>query len=344
MKLIKAIRPARQGLSKSGVVVGGAVLAAAAVAVANQRLARLAERRHPPRGQIIEVDGVPIHYFEAGAGEPVLLIHGNGVTAEDWVISGLFERLAATHRVIALDRPGFGYSARPRNRIWTATAQARLIGGTLDRLGVGRLTVIAHSWGTLVALRLALLRPDLVAALGLLSGYYWPTPRLDVPMMSGPAIPGLGDVLRFTLSPLLGWLSAPLVFRRVFSPSAVTPDFKRDFPTSMALRPSQIRASAADTAMMPLEALGVSKHYSELTCPVALIAGDGDKVASFKHQSARLTRETGWPLATVKGAGHMVHHIAPQEVAAALEALLARAETSVGPAAMLRAERQGARS
>ncbi|UTP38755.1 alpha/beta hydrolase [Phenylobacterium sp. LH3H17] len=325
MKLPTALRPARPDASKA-VLIAGAVAALAAVAATNQLLAKRSERRHPPRGQVIEVDGVRLHYFEAGTGTPVVLIHGNGVTAEDYVVSGLFHRLAANHRVIAFDRPGFGYTARPRNKIWTASAQAKLIAAALDLLAVKNPVVVAHSWGTLVALRLALQRPDLVAGLGLMSGYYWPTPRLDVPMMSGPAIPVLGDVMRFTVSPLMGRLMAPLAFRHVFSPAKVTQDFKGEFPTSMALRPGQIRASAGDTAMMPLEALSISKLYNELACPILLIAGDGDKIASFKHQSVKFARRTGCELHTVRGAGHMVHHIAPDEVGSALETLIARAE------------------
>jgi pimeloyl-ACP methyl ester carboxylesterase len=274
-----------------------------------------------------------VHHFEAGAGAPVVLLHGNGVTAEDFVVSGLFRRLAANHRVMAFDRPGFGYTDRPRTRVWTAKAQANLIAAALDQLGVKRATVVGHSWGTLVALRLALQRPDLVAGLGLMSGYYWPTPRLDSPMMSGPAIPVIGDIMRFTLSPLLGWLMAPLAFKQVFSPAKVTETFKAEFPTSMSLRPGQIRAAAGDTAMMPVEAMRLKKHYSELRGPILLIAGDGDRIASYKHQSVRLSKDIGCELHTIEGAGHMVHHIAPNEVGEALEGLIARAENAPSPRA-----------
>lgn len=322
MNFSHALRAARPAVPKSVLIAG----AAAALAMTNHLLAKRSERRHPPRGQVIDVNGVAVHYFEAGAGTPVVLIHGNGVTAEDWVVSGLFHRLAASHRVIAFDRPGFGYTPRPRGRIWTASAQAKLLAGALDQLGVESPTVVAHSWGTLVALRLALLRPDLVSGLGLMSGYYFATPRLDVPMLSGPAIPLLGDVMRYTLSPILGRLLAPLIFRQVFSPARVTPAFKAQFPTSLTLRPGQVRASAGDTALMLVEARNVSKHYRDLSCPVLLIAGDGDKVASFKRQSAKLASEIGVKLEIVAGAGHMVHHTAPDAVELALEGLLARTE------------------
>lgn len=313
--------PDRRPRVRAPFLVAAAAVGLAALAVGNQVLAKRAQRRHPPKGAFLEVDGVRLHYLEAGSGEPVVLIHGNGVTAEDWVVSGLFAHLVADHRVIAIDRPGFGYSSRPRSRIWTAAAQAAVLAQALDRLGATHATVIGHSWGTLVALRLALHRPDLVAGLGLISGYYWPTPRLDVPLMSGPAIPILGDVIRFTVSPPLGRVMAPLIFKQLFSPSKVPAAFKAGFATSMSLRPAQIRASAEDTALMPLEAAALAKRYGELSCPIILMAGDGDKIVSSKHQSAKLAKAFGCELHIVRGAGHMVHHVALTEVIGVLEEL-----------------------
>ena len=77
------------------------------------------------------------------------------VTAEDFEAAGLIDRLSANHRVIAFDRPGFGYSTRPRDRTWTATEQARLIHQALGQLSVEKPIVVGHSWGTLAAASLA---------------------------------------------------------------------------------------------------------------------------------------------------------------------------------------------
>src|SRR3954465_5989097 len=100
----------------------------AAAALYNNYRARQVERRHPPTGRFVEVDGVRLHYLERGSGTPVVLIHGNVVTAEDWVLSGVLDQVAEQeHRVIAFDRPGYGYSDRPRRTAWTAAAQADLL-------------------------------------------------------------------------------------------------------------------------------------------------------------------------------------------------------------------------
>ena len=57
---------------------------------------------------------------------------------EDFLASGVVERLAARHRVIVLDRPGFGHSTRPKGRLWGPSAQAELILAAMERLGVRR--------------------------------------------------------------------------------------------------------------------------------------------------------------------------------------------------------------
>jgi alpha/beta hydrolase fold len=94
--------------------------------------------------------------------------------------SGVLETAARKYRVIVFDRPGFGYSARPRGIIWTPEAQAELIHRALQQIGVQRGTVLGHSWGDSVALALAMEYPKTVAGLVLASGYYYPSLRADV--------------------------------------------------------------------------------------------------------------------------------------------------------------------
>ena len=167
----------------------GAVAAAVIAALAVRSQARRAERENPPTGQFIEVDGVRLHYMDRGRGEPVVLLHGNGSMAQDFDLSGVLDIAAGRYRVIAFDRPGYGHSARPRDRLWTPDAQAKVLHEALVRLGVERPIVVGHSWGTLVALALSLRYPEDVKSLVLLSGYYFPTLRLDVPALASPAIP-----------------------------------------------------------------------------------------------------------------------------------------------------------
>ena len=152
--------------------LAGAAGALGTMAIANDLLARRAERLHPPMGRFLTVDGVGLHFLDRGAGPVVVLLHGNGTMAWDFVLSGLVALLETDHRVIAFDRPGFGYSERPRSRFWTPQDQAVLLGQALRILDARPAIIVGHSWGTLVAISMALRDPEGTTGLVLLSGYY----------------------------------------------------------------------------------------------------------------------------------------------------------------------------
>lgn len=299
-------------------LAAGAALAASALLVRQQT--RKVERDHPPAGGFVDVAGVRLHYIERGQGQPLVLLHGNGSMIQDLESSGLIDMAAKKHRVIAFDRPGYGYSERPRGTTWTPQAQADLLHRALLYLGVERPIVVGHSWGTLVALSLALDYPDYVKSLVLLSGYYYPTVRADVPVLSLPALPVIGDLMRYTVSPLLGRMIWPAMMRRVFGPASVPDRFAAEFPVWMALRPLQLRASAAESAQMIPAAFSLRKRYHELTMPVVIMSGDSDRHVDMHAQSERLYQEIPQSVLHVtRGAGHMLHHFAPQQVMEAIE-------------------------
>ena len=305
-----------------GTTLAASTLALAALALANHVMARRAERRHPPEGSFIQVDGVRLHYTDRGEGSPVVLIHGNTVTGNDYATSGLAAILQARHRVIIFDRPGFGHSERPRGVLWTADRQADLLHKALQQLGVQRPVVVGHSWGAIVAMAIATRHEADTAGVVAVSGYYFWTFRPDVLLVSVGALPVIGDILRYTVSPLLNWLFMPLVKRVLFSPGAVPARFDAAFSTAMAVRPSQIRATSEDGALMIPSAVALRNRYGDLSLPVAIIAGEGDKVV-FKRRSEQLMAAvTRGMLTIVPGGGHMVHYQATEQVAAAVESII----------------------
>jgi len=272
---------------------------------------REAEKRYPAIGDFMTVDGVRLHYIERGHGQPLVLIHGNGTMIQDFLVSGIVDVLAKHYRVIIFDRPGYGYSDRPRG-LWTPRAHATLFQKALQQLGVSQAVVLGHSWGSLVAVALALQAPQLVRSLVLASGYYYPTLRADVILSSPPAIPIIGDVLRYTVSPLVGRALLPGMIKGMFAPAAVPERFDQEFPKELLLRPLQLRASAEDAAMMTPVTVELQKHYRELKLPVVIITGGDDQIADVGRQSERLHRELpGSEFIVVPGMGHMIHHLAP---------------------------------
>ena len=296
-------------------------LAAGALAIsalANRRWAKAAERDNPPTGQFMEVDGVRLHYSVRGSGTPLVLLHGNGSMIQDFELSGLIDLAASRYRVIAFDRPGFGHSERPRNVVWMPAAQADLLRSALDRLGVQQAIVLGHSWGASVAVALGLKYPEMVQGLVLASGYYYPSFRPDVVALSAPAAPLVGDILRYTVSPIAGRLMWPRLMAKIFGPRAVPEKFE-GFPKEMALRPSQIRAAAADSALMIPDAFQFSGDYAKLKMPVVIIAGDEDRLVDTDAQSFRLHANIPQSrFHRVFGNGHMVHQTATQDVMSAI--------------------------
>jgi pimeloyl-ACP methyl ester carboxylesterase len=301
------------------VVAAAAMVGALAIsALVNRHLAKKAEHDNPPAGQFLEVNGARLHYIERGAGEPLILLHGNGSMIQDFQSSGLIDLAAKNYRVIVFDRPGFGHSDRPRNVIWTPEAQADLIKRALERLGVSNAMVLGHSWGASVAVAMALKYPELVRGLVLASGYYYPTARADVVALSAPAVPLVGDVVSLTLSPIISRVMWPLMMAEIFGPRSVPKKFE-GFPKEMAVRPSQVRASAAESALMVPDAFYFRNEYANLKMPVGIVAGEEDRLIDINEQSARLHGDVVQStFHRVPGAGHMVHQTATRRVMSAI--------------------------
>src|ERR1700722_8476560 len=154
--------PANSGRAASGaslLLLAAAGFAASALYVREET--SRAEREYPRTGKSITVSGVRLHFVDTGGADPVLvLLHGNGAMIADMEISGLVNEAAKRYRVIAFDRPGYGYSERPRDRAWGPEEQASLFSEAFARLGLVRPLLFGHSWGTQVALSLALDHPN----------------------------------------------------------------------------------------------------------------------------------------------------------------------------------------
>jgi pimeloyl-ACP methyl ester carboxylesterase len=246
------------------------------------------------------------------------MLHGDGSMAEEMELSGLPAHAARHHRVIVIDRPGYGLStpARPH---WKVEEQADLIAAALQRLGVRRPVVLGHSYGALVALALGLRQPQAVGSLVLVSGYYFPTMRVDSAWLGLPAVPLVGPLLAHTVAPLVGRLLWRPMARRMFAPAAVSAAFGR-LPKWIALRPSQLQANAAESARLLPTVAALRRRYAELRLPAVLVAGAGDRYVSTRWHSCRLHEllDFSW-LRVVEGAGHMVHHVATAQVIAAID-------------------------
>ena len=333
-----ARRQVAGSISNRWLLAGGALVGALALsAVGNLLLAQQAKRRNPAMGKFMTVNGVRLHYVDRGEGEPVVMLHGNGSMIQDFEASGIVDMAAEKCRVIVFDRLGFGHTDRPSGTIWTPEAQADLLQAALARLDVSGALVLGHSWGASVAVALALRHPQTVGSLVLASGYYYPTARPDFLAMAWPATPVIGTLIRYTVAPLLGRLVWPLLMRKIFGPAATPKKFDR-FPKAMALRPSQLRASAAESALLIPAAEILHEEYGSLRIPVVVVAGAADRLINTDEQSVRLHGELPHStLHVVSGAGHMVHQTAPAVVLAAIHEAMSAGRRQKSGTSSLRA-------
>jgi pimeloyl-ACP methyl ester carboxylesterase len=154
---------------------------------------------HAEHSRFVEIEGVSVHYQEAGPGSapPVLLIHG--FTASNFVWKDVLLPVAAAgYRVIAPDLVGFGFSGKPENGQYTIDAQARMITGLMDQLGIERATLLGSSYGGAIAATCALDYPERVERLVLVDAV------INDHAKSRP-------LLRLAASPLLGDFISPLM-------------------------------------------------------------------------------------------------------------------------------------
>jgi pimeloyl-ACP methyl ester carboxylesterase len=140
-----------------------------------------------------------------------------------------------------------------------------------------------------------------------------------VALFSPPAIPVIGDIMRYTVVPPLAAAMLPAMLKRSFTPLPVPERFAKGFPAGVALRPSQIRAEAEQTAMMNSAAAALQDRYRELRMPVTIMAGTQDRIVDHQRHAVRLNGEVPHSrLQLVPNAGHMIHYAVPDQVVEAI--------------------------
>jgi len=128
----------------------------------------------------IDVAGIETNYHDQGLGSPVLLIHGSaaGVTAwANW--RGLIPVLSSSHRVIAPDVVGFGYTDAPKDFQYNLHTWTGHLFGLLDALGIPRVSVLGNSLGGALALKMAIDRPERIDRIVTMGSVGIPFPITD---------------------------------------------------------------------------------------------------------------------------------------------------------------------
>jgi pimeloyl-ACP methyl ester carboxylesterase len=291
---------------------------------------RAIERRFPPRGRFIMAGGLRQHVVELGAtapagSPPIVLLHGAGCNLED--LRALGERLATTHRVILVDRPGQGWSEGRGRATCSAPAQAKILRELLGRLGIARAVIVGHSWGGTLAVTFALDHPDCVAGLVLLAPPTHPHLHRLTWLYGMLSPPVAGWLFSRTFAVPLSALALETGVRGAFVPQTPPPDYLSRSAAWLLLRPRCFLANARDIAGLQRFLTGQVPRYRDLRIPVVVASGDRDAIVAPRlHTMAFAVALPGAKLVLLPGVGHMPHHAEPERIVAEIEALIASGE------------------
>jgi len=297
-------------------LLGLATTAVVGMMIVTARGVAESETKYPPVGQFIAADGVRLHYVRRGAGRPVVLLHGNPGSLEDF--ERLIPALATDHLVLAFDRPGHGHSERGAGDAGTPTRQAELLHLALAALSISQPILVGHSWGGSLALAYALKYPGDLAAVVLAEGTAYADGIRTSGTYAAIATPVLGQIMAATvLQPIArSLINKGLV--KAFSPGRVPPDYLVR-ASLMWSRPGDGRATAVDSIRRGQVMPELTRHYAELQVPIVALASGQDALTPAPGQALRLHDELpACQVIPVPSGGHMLAYTHPLVVAEAV--------------------------
>lgn len=273
------------------------------------------ERHYPPLGRFLEVDGIRLHFVEAGVGPPIVLLHGANTTLRDFAAS-ILPLLARHHRVIAFDRPGYGYSERPSGAWPDPARQADILRRALALLGIERPILVGHSWSGAMVLAYLLDHAEHASAGVLLAGASHPWTGGVAWTRRVAGIPIVGELFARTIVYPVGRLLLRRVVAEVFAPDPVTPRYLERTGVVLALRPRSFLVDAQDVRELSEYLRRQSRRYHQIHLPLLLITGDADDVVPPWNHAKRLIEQAPYAdLVVLDKAGHALHHSRPKDVA-----------------------------
>lgn len=289
------------------------------------------EARHPAEGQMVEVDGREVHVVVRGDGPDLVLIHGAGGSHRDFTYD-LVDRLSASYRIFAVDRPGFGWTERVHARLTgplstgseSPVEQARHLARAVRQLGAERPLVVGHSFGGAVAMGWALEEP--AAGIVILSGATMPWPgEIDWTYRVLGSLPG-GAVLPVLVSAFVPRAYVHDTLSAVFAPQQVPDDYLSRAGVMMATRVKTLRANARQVAALKPEVAAMSQRYGSIDLPVEILHGTADRTVYPDVHAEPLSKLVpDANLTLLEGVGHMPHHVVPEDVVAAIDRAARRA-------------------
>src|SRR6266851_1027623 len=308
---------------------------------------RVAHDHAKAQSKFVKVDGARLHFVIKGAGRPVILIHGNPGSCQDW--ARLYTPIASRYQAIAFDRPGHGHSDRPNHRDMTVDIQAQMLHTAVRELQIERPILVGHSWGGALALAYALEFPDDLSGLVLVAPAVYESDDGVSFFSKLPGFPIIGDVVNFLFTPLLGaWLVRTDV-TKAFAPDPIPKHYLRHVLSEWT-RPKKVKWYSIDDALLNESLPKLSGRYAELLesnhrdslansaardsgsnstrlrIPVSIVTGDSDLIVPAKENAHRLYESLPHSqLIVLEKTGHQIPFTRPDAVVDAIDQVAAKA-------------------
>jgi pimeloyl-ACP methyl ester carboxylesterase len=264
-----------------------------------------------PDSQFINLLGIDVHYEQAGKGEPVyILLHGFASSTYSW--REVMRDLGEKGTVVAYDRPAFGLSGRPLEwegeNPYGTDFQPKLLIALMDSLGADQAVLVGNSAGGAVAVHTALLYPERVKALVLVSpavGVGGGMPGWVRPVLQTPQADHLGPLLARSL----GDRGTEFAASAWHDPSRITPEIWEGYTLPL-------KADNWDRALWEMtrasQDVGLSERLGELDLPVLVLAGDDDRIVPFERSEQTANSIPGAVLVKIQRCGHVPQEECPE--------------------------------
>ena len=233
----------------------------------------------PKDAYYADVGGARLRFVDEGEGPPVVLIHGFASALDTW--RGVMKELRKHHRVLAMDLKGFGWSSRPEGD-YSPQAEAQLVLALMDQRNIKSAAIVGHSWGSSVALAVAMAAPERVTRIALYDAWVYEE-QLPTTFLWARAS-GVGEVL-FDL--FYSERPDDKIAHAFYDPRRyVTEGFVEEVTRALD-RPGTVAAALAAVRGQRFD--DVQRRYHELGQPVLLLWGREDEVTllAFGDRLAR---------------------------------------------------------
>ena len=269
-------------------------------------IARRVTKGFPPEGKFLDVGADRVHYTDRGTGPAIVFVHGLCGNLRNFAYLDM-DRLARSHRVIVIDRPGAGRSVRGADSPANIYAQARMVAQCIEKLGLDKPVLVGHSLGGAISLAVGLNHPQVIRRLALIAPL---THAESAPpgAFGGLVLPSplVRRLVSWTLAIPLSIINSRKAIAAVFAPETMPKDFPFKGGGLLGLRPHVFYAASSDLVAAPEDLPDMERRYASMTVPVDVLYGRGDRILNVKRQGEALKQKLDRVNLRIIDGGHML--------------------------------------